>query len=343
MRIIRRPLVCLVVAASLFGASIALAAALDEVSRLFRAGRYDQARALSPAELSSGRQGEAVLWGLQLADKPREALRLATELAQDGHLPLAVRVRAALDAATVALAQDRPDAALEFLRPLIDDHRERVLIPSEVFLLAGTAARSLRMHAEARRYLELATAADPAYGAAQYQLGRIALDTGEFKRAAEAFEAASVAADGADLMADAGRWQALRRLGRAAEAQSVAQKVLRRAPSSLAAMEIRAALYREGEKAPEPMPPDLPVGEEAAPSAPELTVELARFGDRGAALIYVAQWQAVVQGLEVIDAEAGDYTVVAGRYVTREEAELAVEDLRNTSGLRGRVVEREGR
>jgi tetratricopeptide (TPR) repeat protein len=316
---------------------------LNEVSRLFCAGRYDQARALDPAGLSSGRQGEAALWGLQLADRPREALRLATELARDGHLPLPVRVRATIDAATVALAQDRPDAALEFLRPLIEDHRERVLVPSEVFLLAGTAARSLRMHAEARRYLEMTTAADPAYGPAQYQLGRIALDTGEFKRAAEAFEAASVAADGADLMADAGRWQALRRLGRAAEAQSIARKILRRAPSSLAAMEIRAALYREGEKAPAPMPPDLPAAEEAVSSAPALTVELARFGDRGAALVYASQWQEVVQGLEVVDEDAGGYAVVAGRFATREEAEQAAEALRDTLDLRGRVVEREGR
>ncbi len=183
---------------------------------------------------------------------------------------MSVRARAALDAAAIVLAQDRPAAALEFLRPLLEDDRDRGLIPGEVFLLAGMAARALRMHAEARRYLELTSAADPAYGAAQYQLGRIALDTGEFKRAADAFQAAAAAAGGANLLADAGRWQALRRLGRAAEAQSLAQKIMRHAPSSLAAMEIRATLNREGGASPAPMPPDLPAAAEAAPSAPTL-------------------------------------------------------------------------
>ncbi len=253
-----------------------------------------------------------------------------------------MRTRAALDAAAVALAQDRPAAALEFLQPLLDDDRDRALLPSEVFLLAGTAARALRLPAEARRYLEMARASDPAYGAAQYQLGRIALDTGEAGRADEAFRAASAAAGGADLLADAGRWQALRRLGRAAEALAVAQKILRRAPSSLAAMEVRAALAREGEKTPAPMPPDLPAGEDAAAEASSWTVELASFDDRAAALVYVAQWRDQVGGLAVVEAGEG-WAVVAGRFAAREDAEAAADSLRDTHDLRGRVTERVGR
>jgi tetratricopeptide (TPR) repeat protein len=338
----RRAFVFLLAAACVLGASVALPAALDEVARLFRAGRYNQARALDPAELSSGRHGEAALWGLQLAATPREALRLARDLAADGHLPVAVRARAALDGAAVALAQDRPAVALEFLQPLIDDQRDRAMIPGEVFLLAGTAARSLRLHADACRYLELVSPADPALGAAQCQLGRIALDTGEFKRAAAAFEAAAAAARGADLMAEAGRWQALSRLGRAAEAQAVAQKVLRRAPSSLAAMEIRASLQRAGEPPPAPMPPDLPAADEAGPAEPTLTLELGRFGDRAAALVFLSQWQGVVGGLEVVDS-GEEYAVVSGRFATREEAETAADSLRDTHDLHGRVVERDGR
>lgn len=349
----RRSLTLIVLLACGLGASVALSpkvalsATLDEVARLFRTGRYAQARALSPAEVRSGRPGEAALWGLQLADEPRLALRLARELMADDGAPLAVRSRAALDAAAVALGQDRPAVALEFLQPLLADDRDRALVPREVCLLAGTAARALRMHAEARRYLELVPAGDPAYGAAQYQLGRLALDTGEFKRAADTFQNAAAVAGGGDLLADAGRWQALRRLGRAAEAQSILQKVLSQGPSSLAAMEIRSALHREGGQPGGPLPPDTPAaGKATLPTTTlpttELMLELARFDDRGAALVFVGQWRGVVSGLAVV--EAGDgYAVVTGRFATEDEAQQAADDLRDTHDLRAQVVEREGR
>ncbi len=61
MSMTRRQCLSLVVLASLLGASVVLPAALDEVARLFRAGRYDDARALRPDAVASGRDGEAAL------------------------------------------------------------------------------------------------------------------------------------------------------------------------------------------------------------------------------------------------------------------------------------------
>jgi tetratricopeptide (TPR) repeat protein len=343
MRLTLRPLVpVVVVLCTLLDASAARPAALAEVARLFLAGQYAQARALDPANVASGRHGEGALWGMQLAGDPRQALRLARDLAGDDHLPQAGRVRAAVDAATIALAQGRPAAALEFLQPLTKDDRGRAVVPGEVHLLAGIAARALRMNSQASQDFGLVGADDPAYGAAQYQLGRLALDAGEFERAAEAFQTAAAVAGGTDPLADAGRWQALRRLGRAAEALTLAQKILRRAPASLAAMEVRATLAREGQAGPVALPPDLPAGEPPAPAAVALTIELARFDDRAEALVFAAKWRPEVPGLEVI--EAGDaFAVVAGDYGTREEAEQAADVLRDTHDLRGRIVEREGR
>lgn len=237
---------------SLGAAAVVLPAGLDEVARLFATGRYDQARALDPAEMSHGRPGEATLWAMQLAREPREALRDARGLAEDDHLPLAVRTRAALDAATIAFAQDRPGDALEILLPFLKERNQREPVTGDVPLLAGIAARTLRMPADARRYLERIDADDPAYAAARYQLGRLALDAGEHARALEAFRDAAAATGGKDLLAEAGRWQALRHLGRAAEALSVEQKILRQAPSSLAAVEVRATLARAGGRSPVP-------------------------------------------------------------------------------------------
>ncbi len=331
-------------------AAAALATSYDELALLFASGDFSQARDVDVAQVEGGARGEASLWRLRLTTDAAEAASIATELADDTTLPLAIRVQAALDGATIAQAGGRSRTALQLLLPILDNGDPQTL-PGAVYYWAGVAARGVGLQQRAREYFASVKPGDPAFVDARYQLGRIGLESGEDELALRYFESA-----GRDRVAiarpelDAGRWQALRLLGRDVEARELAESIISNAPASLAALEVQEIQRREtAELAAAADTTAVAFPSTTATATPEpshaavAAVQLAAFADRALAMQFLARWSAEIPGLHV-DEEHDDsgqilYKVRAGSFVSRTQAQAEAQRIQRANGLQGFVVE----
>ena len=317
---------------------------LGEVADLFRRGRYAEAREVLNAE-PSGSQAPASdrIWRQRLQTDPDRAYELALDQIRDRELPTPIRIQAALDGTANELARQRPEAAWQLLQPLLALETEG--LPGELYLLAGQTLRLAGDRQRAREMLASVRPEDPAFAAARELLGRIGLEDGDSELALRYFESAQRHLEGparSDLLA--GRWQALRRLGRDVEARDTAAQLLRDFPASLGAMEVTDQRRREQDE----LSAFADTLDTAAPEIlPESTtaryaVQLAAFRDRSLALQFVARWQPEIHDLRVVrvigELDQPVYKVQTGSYVSRPLARTEVSRLQREHGLEGFVT-----
>jgi tetratricopeptide (TPR) repeat protein len=187
---------------------------------------------------------------------------------------------------------------------------------------------------------------DPAFVAARELLGRIGLESGDSELALRYFESAQRRVEGAeepDLLA--GRWRALRLLGRDSEAREIAARLLRDHPASLAAMEVTGQRRAEEEElaaAADTLESEAPATADAGP-AHRYAVQLAAFRDRALALQFVARWQREIPDLRVVtqsdDLDQPLYKVHTGRFVSQALARAELSRLQQAHGISGFVAE----
>lgn len=345
----------LVTVGLLVGLPLALAVtSLDEVADLFRLSRYRQARqALATSPAGSAGRGELRLWQQRLTTDPDQAVELALQIVRDRGVPMPLRLEAGIDGASLALARQQPDVAWQLLKPLLDLSPPGM--PGEIYLLAG---QSLRLAGEPQRAREMLASVrpdDPAFAVARALLGRIGLESGDHELALNYFELAARRVDAAaqpELLA--GRWQALRLLGRDLEARDLANELLRDHAGSLAAMEVHEQLRREDDELAmgDQLVLDTADADTAAVAdtdgppviaAGRYTVQLAAFRDRALALQFVARWRHEVPDLRILRATdpRGQplFRVQTGGFVSRVQASTEARRIERALGLEGFVTE----
>lgn len=319
---------------------------VEAVAAAFRAGDYAAARqaaaALDPGGADSG---EVQLWQQRLSTDPVVAAELARQIVRNRSVPLARRIQAALDGASLALASQRPEESWRLLQPLLE--QPGVSLPGEVYLLAGQTLRQAGDRQRAREMLASVRPEDPAFVAARNLLGRIGLESGDHELALRYFESATRGQEeGEPPEVMAGRWQVLRLLGRDIEARELAARLLRHHPGSLAALELsdlqrrdelELAAARE-QDAPPPSPPADPTADGG-----RFTVQLASFRDRALALQFVTRWRTEIPDLRVAPGQdALDqplHRIQVGSYLSRMQAATELQRLQRQFGLEGFVTE----
>ncbi len=331
----------------LAGAAVALAAGGD-LDRLFREGRYGEARREAGLAEPAGEHEE--LLSFLLRTDPDEALLAARDRLRDEPSP-ALRLRLSLETAWIEFSRSRYEEALALLEPLEEESQRS--LPGEVHLLAGMAQRALGRQQRAREELAAVKPGTPAFVWARYYLGAIALDAGDAALARHYFDSAerSPLSERMPLLR-LGRWEAARREGDPRQAEREAEAILREHPGSLAALVVGEAEAAAAQEAGLPPPPaagadSAVAGPAPAPTVPEVegryALQLAAFGDRSRALAFLARWQPVLPDLRLVTETAPDgrilHKVRLGRYETRAEAQAAAERLRRAHGLEVMVAE----
>ena len=341
----RRHLLVLLAAAAVLLSATWVRGSLGEVADLFRQGRYLDARQVMSTE--PGGDGAPVadrIWRQRLQTEPDRAYELALDQVRDRELPTSLRVQAALDGANIELARRRPEAAWQLLQPLLEVEVDN--LPGDVYLLAGRTLRLAGDRQRAREMLASVRPEDPAFASARELLGRIGLESGDSDLALRYFESAERHVEGAaraDLLA--GRWQALRLLGRDVEARDAAARLLREHPGSLAAMEVSDQRREErDELAALADTLDTAAPEQLAPSTTDrYAVQLAAFRDRSLALQFVARWQPEIPDLRVVsqfdELDQPIYKVHTGSFVSRAMARSEVQRIEREHGIAGFVAE----
>lgn len=319
---------------------------LDEVAAAFRGGRYGDARqALAAASGDGGGLAEVRLWQQRLSTDPDQAIDLAMQTVRDRQSSVSLRVQAGLDGAAIALARQRPDLAWPLLKPLLD--LPSADLPGDVYLLAGQALRAAGDLQRAREMLASVRPDDPAFSAARTMLGRLGLETGDVELALNYFELAERRVDPAarpDLLA--GRWHALRQLGRDIEARDLAARLMRDHPGTLAAMEVFEQQRRQQEELDAPPPVETaPIDDEPMPatSPGRFAVQIAAFQDRALALQFINRWRREIPDLRLVQVadDLGQplFRVMTGDFVSRVQAQTEARRLARAHGLEGFVTE----
>jgi tetratricopeptide (TPR) repeat protein len=340
-----RPLLALMALLLVAVATTWVSGSLGEVADLFRHGRYGDAREALAAEPDDAKSDAANrMWRQRLETEPDQAFELALDQVRDRQLPASLRLQAALDGAANELARQHPEAAWQLLEPLIGLALDEA--PGELYLLAGRTLRAAGDRQRAREMLASVRPDDPSFAAARELLGRIGLESGDSELALNYFESAQRRLAGAprpDLLA--GRWHALRMLGRDVEARDVADELVRDHPSSLAAMEVAEQRRRDDEAL-------AALADTTDVEAPALVresttdryaVQLAAFRDRALALQFVARWQTEIPELRVVrqpdDLGQPIYRIQTGSFVSRALARSEVARIAREHGLEGFVSE----
>ena len=311
----------------------------DPLSAAYAEARYEDARtALGQLVADEPDRPELQLWGQRLTTDPDRALELAVSQVRDRELPLAQRIHAALDGSAIALSRGDVEIAWGLLGPLLDVAPE--LVPGAVYLQAGRVGRLAGDPQRAREMLASVLPSDPSFLAARELLGRIGLENGNNELALRYFESAERHGgedENPELLA--GRWYALRLLGRDIEARELADQLEAKHAMTLAAMEVREERRRETEElsaladtldteAPEQL---------TKARANQYSVQLAAFRDRSLALQFVQRWQIDLPALRIerIADNLGQpvYKVQTGHFVSRAQARSEATRILRRHGL----------
>jgi tetratricopeptide (TPR) repeat protein len=312
----------------------------EEVADLMAKANYEAAEErANTLALEEGAEGDERLWPILLERDPERALAALRQLASRSDLSEGLRVRLALEEASIALARGRFAEALTPLERVIG--RTRGQLPGEVYLLAGMAERGLQRNQKSREDFASVRQDAAVFPWARLYLGQIALQEGDLELARRYFESAErspLAARLPDLLV--GIHDVLEGEGRTDEAAALSRDIAARFPQALATLPFASP---EQEL-------DLTLLTEApVDSVPEaamhghLSVQLAAFSDRGRALAYLASWQTELPNLR-LETEPGVegqilYKVRSGQFVSRAQASTEVERLRRRYGLEAIVVE----
>ncbi len=318
----------------------AAVAGWEEVADLLARANYEAAeeRANSLA-LEEGAAGDERLWPILLERDPEKALPVLRQLASRSDISEELRVRLALEEASIELARGRFAEALPPLERVLGRARDQ--LPGEIYLLAGMAERGLQRIQKSREHFASVRQDDPAFPWARLYLGQIAFQEGDLELARRYFQSAErspLAARMPDLLV--GRHGILEQEGRSEEAAALGRDIADRFPQALAALPFA--------RAPEDLDQAL-LTEAPADSAPpaathgRLCLQLAAFSDRGRALAYLASWQSELPDLR-LETEPGAegqilYKVRTGQFVSRAQAGTEQERLRRKYGLEAIVVE----
>lgn len=311
----------------------------DPLSAAYAEARYDDARtALGQLVADEPDRPELQLWGQRLTTDPDRALELAVSQVRDRELPLAQRINAALDGSAIAISRGDVEIAWGLLGPLLDVAPE--LVPGAVYLQAGRVGRLAGDQQRAREMLASVLPSDPCFLAARELLGRIGLENGDNELALRYFESAERrGGEGENPELLAGRWYALRLLGRDVEARELADRLDSKYGMTLAAMEVREERRRETEeltaladtldtRAPEQL---------TKASGNQYSVQLAAFRDRSLALQFVQRWQIDLPALRIerIADNLGQpvYKVQIGHFVSRARARSEATRIASRHGL----------
>lgn len=321
-------------------------ARIAEIAAQFREAQYQGARqSMAGLVPSDAEPGLVRLWQQRLSFDPAVAEDLAQQIVRDRSISPELRLQSGLDAASVALARQRPDVAWELLQPLLEF--QPASLPGEVYLLAGQAMRLAGDQRRAREMLASVRPDDPAFAPARTLLGRIGLDSGDHELALRYFESAARRLEPAQYLdLEAGTWQALRMLGRDIEARDLADSLVREHPASLAALELRESLRREEQETAESI--DTADSTASAPvddprDAGRFTIQLAAFHDRALALRFVDRWRAEVAGLRIVrgqdDHGQSLHRIQVGSFMSRVQAMTELNRMQRHHGLEGFVAE----
>lgn len=345
----------------------------NEVARLYRLARYDEAQVMAAS--LDGASADGLYWRFRLTTEPATALALAREIEARDDVPAARRAFVALEAGAMRLARGEPEAALARF-----DAARRLRGPGR----SGKAAvlRALALHAAGRRESAreaLATigGADPAHLDARALEARWELAAGDAAaswRLCEAFLAEARARGEPALLATAAA--ALAALGRAPDAAALRAEVARTYPGALATELPRepGAVARQSSggrplaaPAAPPGPRRWPAGpagqaepdrKAPAPSAatdsaiasprspaaaPRYTLQLGAFAEMSRARAFLERWLPALPDLRLVrenDAQGTAlWKVRLGDFAARADAQARVERLRRVQGLEAMIVE----
>lgn len=265
--------------------------ALDSVTELFQAARYGEARNALEEGNEGLRAGEATLWQARFADDPDKALVILREGLQDKRLPDEVRIRLTLESADIEYGLGRYQSCLKALSPLLAE--DQAVVPGEAFLKAGLSCRALGSLQQAREMLASVKPGDPAFLAARYYLGDIALEQNDPALALRYFDAAvREAGSGSGHRVAGGKWRALMGEGRDEEALELESSLAREAPGSLAMLEIQRIRRARQEEmsALETDDSEPPEDEEIRASRGRYALQIGAFSDRRLALEFVRRY-----------------------------------------------------
>ncbi|MEN8005448.1 MAG: SPOR domain-containing protein [Candidatus Krumholzibacteriota bacterium] len=280
--------------AVLLGALIALPAfgTLDSVAELFQAAHYDDALLALEQGDEGLRAGEGSLWQARLTADPAKALLILREGLSDKRLPEQVKTRMILETADIEFGLGHYQSTLKALAPLLNNDMAEV--PGEAHLKAGLSLRALNRLQKAREMLASVKPQDPAFPAARYYLGDIALEQDDPGLALRYFEtAAAGSGSGSHYRVAGGRWRALVGEGRKDEAADLAKRLAEDAPGSLAMLEIqriRRSHQEELDAMAMEETSEAESGQDRA-SRGRYALQLGAFSDRGLALAFMRRFR----------------------------------------------------
>lgn len=270
----------------------------DEVAALLAAARYDEAR----DELAADPVARATVPGLGLAarldEDPNRALATLADARAVASPASPAGFTLALDAAGIELGGGRPGKALAILEPLLGEDRD--ILPGQVLLLAGLAARATGDTDRAERLLAGVRQADPAFADARIALGEISLDRGDAARALRYLENADVGPRAA-----AGRWRAQRLLGEDRVAAAILAEMETQDVGGLALLEVRLRIRVDAEEkkaglaGSDSTATREPVVVARPTIAGRYTLQLGAWSDRSRALDMVRRYADEVAGLRI--------------------------------------------
>jgi tetratricopeptide (TPR) repeat protein len=299
----------------------------ERLERLVRSGRYDLALQLVEDQEQRGVSiGVDARWiGARLTPDPerfeQRAAELQAQLGRDD--PRAWDV--ALSRAQEQFARGRYQTAYELLRDL---PAEASLAKPGVALFAGMSAASLGEMQTARQALESVAESSAQAGMAQALLAELSLREGRLDLARAHAERAR-RADPRRVGAQALHVQirVADRGGDPERARQLRQALLREFPRSAEAVWLREA----GEPRLEEDSVSRVLEVEAPRPRQDFALQLGAFHDRRLALKLASQLAGQIPDLRIevdLETEPAWYRVVAGRYVTRAQADGALDALR---------------
>ena len=262
----------------------------------FAAGSYARARDQLNLEGANWRPGEEIIWRVSLTDNVQEALALLDGARQDDRLPDPVRMRMAMETAGIEFARGRYREAYLALRPWLQTGQDEV--PGAAFLRAALSLRALGQPQQARELLASVRPDDPAFPAARYYLGDIALDQGDPNLALRYLAGAQTAYGEPDGVTISGtRWRALLASADTAAAQSLSNDLARRHPEALANLEIRHFQSAAAQSAELKSTSDLSAAALGADG--RFCLQYGAFSDRSLALAFVRRHEAAIADLRI--------------------------------------------
>jgi len=245
------------------------------------------------------------------------------------------RAISALEIANIEFGLGRYQSSFKALAPLFEEDQGE--LPGAIYLRAGLCLRALGNLQQAREMLASVKPRDPAFLAARYYLGDIALEQHDAALALRYFDSALTAQSGAQSRIAGGQWRAFRAEGRDQEAIDLQESLASADPGCLAMLEI-TRLQRAHQEEMEAMVQES-TGESAQAESPAASgryaLQLGAFSDRGLALEFLRKYGGRISDLHIEEVrdQRGQflYKVRTGSFVNpalaKTEARRLAQDL----------------